>query len=198
MWAKEGSCWPELLALGEGSIRILWIDFSFMSLASRLIRTKQNKKLCALFLWRSWWLCNQNKNKPSWRQAAWAWGWPPNPFKRGCFMLDTAEIYVGLTGRHIIHFLPRVYKACSLMRPMWSSSEHESECIPPLSSLQDKVTSRMLVECGGRETAMFVVPVCVWLKTAKTQILYWHIPFWASWICLFLGPSPASFQAEIW
>lgn len=76
-------------------------------------------------------------------------------------MLDTAEIYVGLTGRHIIHFLPRVYKACSLMRPMWSSSEHESECIPPLSSLQDKVTSRMLVECGGRETAMFVVPVCV-------------------------------------
>lgn len=38
---------------------------------------------------------------------------------------------------------------------------------------------------------MFVVPVCVWLETAKTQILYWHIPFWASWICLFLGPSPS-------
>ena len=56
---------------------------------------------------------------------------------------------------------PGFTEACSLMQPMWSSSEHESECIPPLSSPQDKVTSRILVECGGRETSMFVVPVCV-------------------------------------
>ena len=26
-------------------------------------------------------------------------------------MPDTAEIYVGWTGRHIIHFLPRVYRS---------------------------------------------------------------------------------------
>jgi hypothetical protein len=114
----------------------------------------------ALFLWRSWWLCNQNKNKPSWKQAAQPQRWPLTPLKGVLFMPEqTAEISVGWTCRHIILFLPCVSRRVLI--------DEAGPLGAALACQPDQGTRWTLVECGGKKTT--IVSVCV-LRTVENEL----------------------------
>lgn len=107
-----------------------------------------------------------------------ALGVASHPIKQEDFSRQTRQLRFLLAAHADTSFtsFPEFTEEHSLMRPLWSSWECESEFIPVLPYQQDKVTSQILMECGGRETTSacvyvhICVCVCVYVvKTVENQ-----------------------------